>query len=138
MEQAFEEVVDDCVDSPAKSPGSDSLFCFETKHGGKYSPTIRKLYYSLLSVEISPAKIANIVREVLSCFFPDVDVSTLNLPSKTCAGYMRKEELKTISSAHQATVLSEANALHLNSDGTTKLQKKLTTAAMNGMGWCYL
>ena len=38
---------------------------------------------------------------------------------------MRKDELKTISEALKATVLCEFSPLHLNTDGTTKNQKKI-------------
>ena len=134
LEEALEEMADSFVDT-SESLGSKTnspLFSFETKDGKKYSPAVRKLYYTLLSTEIPPAKIANIVRGFI-IFFPSVDVSTLKLPGETCAGYMRKEELKTISAAHQATVLATADGLHLNSDGTTKFQRKLNTAALNGV-----
>lgn len=126
LEEAFEEISTDATvsDEPLETTGDDiesssESFCFETKKGKKYSPAIRKLYYYLLSTEIPPAKIANIVREVLSSFFPNVDVSSLKLPGESCAGYMHREELKTISSAHQATVLAveaENGGFHVNSD----------------------
>ncbi len=79
-------------------------FTFQLKEGRRYSTEIRNLYYSLLSFQIPPAKIAPIIRSVLSTFFPDIDASSLDLPAQSCAGYMRREELKTISSAHQATI----------------------------------
>ena len=81
---------------------------FQTKHGKEYTPKIRKLYCSLLSSQVPPGKIASII---------------MKLPA---AGYMHREELST---AHQAYLLSEHIAsgkfLCLNSDGTTKCQKKL-------------
>ena len=49
---------------------------------------------------------------------------------------MRREELKSVSMIHKATVISEhANQgmLHVNTDGTTKNQKKLGVVALNGM-----
>ena len=50
---------------------------------------------------------------------------------------MRKEELKTISNAHKSTVLCEHAAtgagFHLNTDGTTKAQKKLGGIVINDM-----
>ena len=49
---------------------------------------------------------------------------------------MRRHELTTLSLAHKATsVLKQAESgfLHLNTDGTTKWQKKIEGAAVNGM-----
>lgn len=86
LEETFDEMSDvhvceDPLEAPKESHSdSDQSFCFETKEGRKYSPAIRKLYYYLLSAEIPPPKIASIVREALSSFFPMVDVSTLKLP----------------------------------------------------------
>lgn len=99
-----------------------------TKNGQSYAPEIRKLYYSLLADE---TKVANIVRTVLRTFYPDVDVEKLPLPSRSCARYMRKDELPTINNAHKASVLSEASSFHLNTDGTTKNLKKLGGVIIN-------
>ena len=45
---------------------------------------------------------------------------------------MRKEELKTICEAHKVTELStKYKQLHLNTDGTTKKQKKLGGVVAN-------
>lgn len=50
---------------------------------------------------------------------------------------MRKDELTTISTAHKVSVLfKQINAgqnLHINTDGTTKQQRKLNSAAVNGI-----
>ena len=50
---------------------------------------------------------------------------------------MRKDELTTISTAHKVSVLfKQVNAgqsLHINSDGTTKQQRKINSAAINGI-----
>ena len=50
---------------------------------------------------------------------------------------MRRKELKTISTAHQAYLLSEhiasGKSLCLNSDSTTKCQKKLNATAFSGV-----
>ncbi len=117
----------------SESDEQPRYFNFQTKNGKKYSPAIRKLYYSLLSAEVPPGKISNIVKTVLSSLFPSVDVSTLKLPGESCTGYMRREELKSASAAHQATILATTEKLHLNSDGTTKFQKKLNATAFNGV-----
>jgi hypothetical protein len=76
------------------------------------------------------------MRAVLKCFFPNLDVERVQLPQERCAGYMRKEELRTVSMAHEAAVISEhahKGQLHMNTDGTTKNQKKLGGVALNGM-----
>ena len=49
---------------------------------------------------------------------------------------MRKQELTTVNLAHKAMTLleqSELGPLHLNTDDTTKMQKKLEGAALNGI-----
>ena len=112
-------------------------FTFQTKSGGRaYSPAIRKLYYTLLADQIPPSKIASTIRAVLKCFLPNLDVQHTKLPAKTCTGYMRREELKTVSMVHKATVISDCASqglLHINTDGTTKNQKKLGAVALNGI-----
>ena len=66
-----------------------------------------------------------------------MDVEELRLPKKTCASYMRKEELKIIADAHKAHVIcsdaSKGKGIHLNTDGTTKQQKKLGGVVANNM-----
>ena len=100
-----------------------------TKNSHKYTPEIRKLYYNLLADQVLISKINDIIRHVLRCFNPTENVEELQLPKSSCAAYMRKEELKTICDAHKATVISELSSqlkqLHLNTDGTTKNQKKI-------------
>ena len=112
-------------------------FVLQTKSGGrKYSPAVRKLYYTLLAEQIPPSKIASTIRAVLKCFFPNLDVQHIKLPEKSCAGYMRKEELKSVSMVHKAAVISDyakQGMLHINTDGTTKNQKKLGAVALNGV-----
>ena len=111
---------------------SDSLFCFETKEGGRvYSTAIRELYYKLLADGLSPARIASTIRSVLKTFYPFLDVDKLKLPGESCASYMRREELTTVNLAHNSTKLAESDCLHLNCDGTTLYQKKLQGAAIN-------
>ena len=101
----------------------------------KYTPEIRKLYYNLLAEQVPVSKITDIIRHVLKCFNPTENVEDLQLPKRSCASYMRKEELKTICDAHKATVISEVSTkskqLHLNTDGTTKNQKKLGGVVAN-------
>ena len=111
-------------------------FTFQTTVGAtKYSPAVRKLYYTLLANQTPPAKIVNIIKAVLKCFLPNLDTAQLILPKEKCAGYMRREELKTISMAHKASIMDtivEEGMLHMNTDGTTKFQKKLGSTAVNG------
>ena len=61
----------------------------------------------------------------------------LRLPKKSCASYMRNEEFKTICDAHKATVLcsdsGKSKGINLNTDGTTKQQRKLGGVVANGI-----
>ena len=103
----------------------------------KYSPEIRKLYYNLLADQVPVSKITDIIRTVLKCFNPSMNVEELKLPKKTCASYMRKEELKIISDAHKAHIFcsdaSKGKGIYLNTDGTTKQQRKLGGVVANDM-----
>ena len=40
--------------------------------------------------------------------FPNLDVQHVQLPEKACARYMRREELKSVSMVHKATVISDS------------------------------
>lgn len=103
----------------------------------RYTLKIRKLYYTLLANEVPTSKIADIIRAVLKCFNPSLNSENLRLPKKACASYMRREELKTICDAHKATVLCSDSAktrgIHLNTDGTTKEQRKLGGVIANSV-----
>jgi len=128
------------VDSISSSIGEDNSvkFCLNTMDGGKqYSSSVRALYYSLLAGQVSPAKIRGIIEAVIKCFVPTANLDQLRLPSEGCAGYMRRQELNTISMAHKATAITEqitaTGQLHLNSDGTTKSQKKIQGVAISGL-----
>ena len=61
----------------------------------------------------------------------------LRLPQKTCASYMHKDELKIISATHKAHIIcsdaSKGKGIYLNTDGTTKQQKKLGGVVANDM-----
>ena len=98
-----------------KSDGSIT-FCFQTKEGGKiYAHAIRELYYSLLADQMPPAKIANTIKTILNCFYPSLDLNRFQLPSESCASYMRKYELTTVSLVHKAkSVLEQANSASLH------------------------
>ena len=107
---------------------------FHTIENGKqFTPAIRALYYQLLADQVPLAKIKTTIKAVIKCFFPSADVSNLRLPSENCAKYMRQHELKTVNMVHKATVIYQARSVHLNSDGTTKFQRKIGGIAFNGM-----
>ena len=93
------------------------------------------MYYTLLADQVPASKIADTIKTVVKCFNPSIDVQHLKLPKRACVGYMRSEELKTISSAHKAIVLcehaTESKRFRMNTDGTTKAQKKLGGLAIN-------
>jgi len=97
----------------------------DTKNGIIYNQAVRELYYKSLADQIPPGKIEGIVKSVLNFFIPSMNTSDLKLPGEKCAGYMRREEMNTICMAQKAYCLSECKSLHLNSNGTTKFQKKI-------------
>uniref|UniRef100_A0A1X7U376 Uncharacterized protein n=1 Tax=Amphimedon queenslandica TaxID=400682 RepID=A0A1X7U376_AMPQE len=76
-----------------------------TKSGKTYSNSVRKLYYTLLSSGIPVKKVETLVKDVVKWSNPSVDVSKLELPKRSCASYIRKEELKVISNTHKASSL---------------------------------
>ena len=90
----------------------------------KYNANIRELYYSLLAMRIPPGQIKTMVTNVISCLNLSVDVNALRLPGKSCAAYMRRQEMLTISRAQKADELLKEDGWLLNSDGTTLMQQK--------------
>ena len=48
-------------------------------------------------------------------YLPALNTDELELPREKCAGYMQKEELRTVSMAHKAYTLAETKSLSLNS-----------------------
>ena len=95
-----------------------SLCNFQTKEGNQmYSHAIRQLYYSLLADQIPPAKISRTITSILNCFIPSLNTSNLQLPHERCAGYMRREELHTISNIHKACSVINCKTLNANNDG---------------------
>ena len=97
-----------------------------------YSDTVRQLYYTLLADQVPPAKVSSIIKSVLKSFLPTLNIDELELPRERYAGYMRREELKTISMVHKAYTLAETKSFSLNSDSTTNFQKKLGGVAVKG------
>ena len=106
---------------------------YHTKNGRQYSLEIRKVYYNLLVHGMSPEKISTNIKIMLRHFLPDIDVERVKLPQKSCAQYMRREELKTVNDIHKASVLAASHMMHLNSDGTTLGQQKLGAVTINGL-----
>ena len=117
----IENLIEEFDESEASSVGSnDSMFSPDvvmaknvdlqdfttTKSGKTYSNSVRKLYYTLLSSCIPVKKVETLVKDVVKWSNPSVDTSKLELPKRSCASYIRKEELK-VSNAHKATSLCE-------------------------------
>ena len=73
------------------------------------------------------------MRNVLQRMVPFADVGSLQLPGKSCADYMRRDELPTVSRAHKADHLGSAQTIAVNSDRTTKHQQKKAASIMNDM-----
>ena len=112
LEQECLDLIDENLDLQLSEENSDTSSCedvdsearFQAIIGHrKYSPEIRKLYYSLLADQVPASKIASVIQTVLKCFHPTLDVEELRLPQKTAASYMRKDELKTVSQAHNVS-----------------------------------
>lgn len=72
-------------------------------------------------MRIPPAQIKAIVRNVINHLVPFIE---LRLPGKSCAAYMRSQEMPTISRAQKASELMQVKEWHLSSDGTTLQQQK--------------
>ena len=98
-----------------------------------YTSNVRALYYSLLSMRLSPAQIKTVVRNVICHLVPSMKVDKLRLPGKSCAAYMRSQEMPTISRVQKASELMQAEQWHLNSDGTTLQQQKTVAFLINGI-----
>ena len=67
---SVERELDTLVDVTAVTVDEKTMtFTFQTTTGAfKYSPAVRKIYYTLLAYQTPPAKIANIIKAVLKCF----------------------------------------------------------------------
>ena len=84
-------------------------------------------------MRIPPGQIKTVVANVISCLNLSVDVNALRLPGKSCAAYMRRQEMPTISRAHKANELLKEDGWLLNSDGTTLMQQKKVAFLINGI-----
>ena len=89
-----------------------------------YSTNMRTLYYTLLSMCLPPAQIKTVVRNIISHLFPSIQAEKVRLPGKSCASYMRHEEMPTVSRVQKHSELLQSQEWHLNSDGTTLQQQK--------------
>ena len=105
----------------------------KTKEGQKFTNDIRTLYYRLLAEQIPPRKIEKSIKIVLETMCPNIDAEKLKLPKTSLASKMRSCELPTVSKAHQASILSQTENYHVNSDGTTYNQKKVQGFLINGL-----
>ena len=80
---------DDTCESDPDYEGDAETMLKEMVGDRRYSPEIRKLYYSLLADQVPVSKIADIIRAVLKCFNPAMNLEDLRLPKKavqvTCA-----------------------------------------------------
>ena len=113
--------------------GNNEDFTISTKEGTRYLNCVRELYYNLMTIGISPDKIDGTIRLVFNKLCPSIDTSSLKLPKKSCANYMRMAEMPTISDIHKATNLSSSGNGHINSDGTTLNMRKLIGSSVNGI-----
>ena len=75
------------------------------------------------------------VTNVISYLNPSrsADINGLSLPGKSCAAYMRSQEMPTISRAQKASELMQKDQWLLNSDGTTLMQQKKVAFLINGI-----
>ena len=73
------------------------------------------------------------VTNVITCLNLTADMDRLRLPGKSCAAYMRSQEMPTISRAQKANELMNNDQWLLNSDGTTLMQQKKVAFLINGI-----
>jgi len=138
-ETSYDNFPNECDIMPSLPPQINSFnatdFTIQTKIGQRYSPSIQKLYYTLLTDEVPASSISNIVKSVVKYFNPSVDVENLVLPQRSCASYMCRDELRIISNAHKATVLTKCGTkgFAMNTDGTTGGRHNLGGLTLNNM-----
>lgn len=83
--QSEEESCSSDSDTDISQPASPDVEATFQKIIGnhKYTPEVRKLYYSLIADQVPVYKISDIIRSVLKFFNPSMDVDKLKLPKKT-------------------------------------------------------
>ena len=80
-------------------------FLITTTSGKRYSNGVRELYYKLLTMQIAPGKIPEVIKSVLKSMTPSVNVVSLKLPKRSAALYMRSQELPTLNDVQKASVI---------------------------------
>ena len=81
LEQECLDLIDENLDLQLSEENSDTSSCEDVDSDSearfqaiighrKYSPEIRKLYYSLLADQVPASKIASVIQTVLKCFHP--------------------------------------------------------------------
>ena len=136
LQEQCEAHVEEIEESKAQSVENTSTPqnpIIKTKQGKTYHPAVRKLYYDLLSQRVPPGKIASIIRSAVTNLVPSIEPTDLKLPGKSCANYMRSQEMPTVSRAHKAAMIAAVSDLHLNTDGTTLQQQKKVSAVASGI-----
>ena len=94
MKELYQVEKDSKASSCGVLPTVASDISYQTKTGSQYTLEIRKVYYNLLVSGMPPDKISSSIKIMLRHFLPNIDVDQVKLPQKSCAQYMRREELK--------------------------------------------
>jgi hypothetical protein len=92
-----------------KQPDSEDFF-IKTICGKCCSNGVRELYYKLLTMQVTPGKIADIIRCVLQSITPSVNIESVKLPIQSAALY---QEIPTVNDIQKATILSDTMHMHL-------------------------
>ena len=103
-----------------------------------YTKNVRQLYYSLLAMRLPHRQIEAVVKNVIMYLVPHMDTKKLRLPQKSCASYMRSQEMATISRVQKAADLMQSQQWHLNSDGTTLHQQKTLLSCSMELLWVFM
>lgn len=69
-------------------PGAETTI--QTMSDRKYLPEIQKVYYELLASQVAANEAHDVIKAVIKCFIPSVDIQQLRLPQRTCAGYINR------------------------------------------------
>ena len=96
-----------------------------------YYKPLTMLYYKLLTMQITTANIAKIIKAVLKSMTVSINVESMKFPKWSAALYMCSQELSTVYDIRKATVLSDTSKRNLNTGGTTISQQKLNSIAVS-------
>ena len=113
----LEDILKDLVDTNAK---------VKTKDKGKYTNTIREVYYSLLKNGVSIKNCQDVIRTVVDKL---TDSTIEDLPSKSLASTFMAEACILSRIQVGETLEGGANCLHI--DGSTKSFSEVMTASMS-------